>query len=313
MNRFLLLFAFLLSTLALRAQTNITFCVDMTSVAGSTDFAAQAIAFDFNGFNSGGTPLSDPEGDNIFCGTFSLGAGEVRFNFFYAAAGGAGGPENLDPLAGQACVNSGDGGIKRTYTVLNGQPETISFVWESCDGSMPVELTGFSGEAMAKHNRLYWTTAREENVQWHILERSNRGRNNWEEVARTQGAMFSTEEQGYTLDDETPPSTAYYRLRSVDYDGSEGISPIVLLERSTDGIVIQAFPNPAGDRLDVVLNSKEVRTAGLSLFTADGREVLSDNRRLNAGSNNISLNLRTVPTGIYFLRVGEQVMRVVRN
>jgi hypothetical protein len=178
---------------------------------------------------------------------------------------------------------------------------------------MPVELSGFSGEAMAKHNRLYWTTATEENVQWHILERSHRGRNNWEEVARTQGASLSTEEQAYTLDDETPLSIAYYRLRSVDYDGSEGFSPILMLERANDGIVIQAYPNPAGDRLDVVLSSKEAGTADLSLFAADGREVLSDNRRLNAGSNNLSLDLSTISPGIYFLRVGEQVVRVVRN
>ena len=312
MTRFLLLFTFLFSMLVVRAQTDITFCVDMTSVAGSPDFAAQAIAFDFNFFNSGSTQLTDM-GNNVFCGTYSLLAGEVRFHFFYASSDGGGGPENLTPLAGQACVNDGEGGIQRTYTVVNGQPETISFIWESCDGSMPVELSDFSGETMAKYNRLYWTTASEENVQWHILERSNSGRNNWQEVARTQGASLSTEEQVYTLDDETPLSIAYYRLRSVDYDGSEGFSPILMLERANDGIVIQAYPNPAGDRLDVVLSNSEAGTANLFLFAADGREVLSDNRRLNAGSNNLSLNLSTVPPGVYFLRVGEQVLRVVRK
>ena len=86
-----------------------------------------------------------------------------------------------------------------------------------------------------------------------------------------------------------------------------------MLERANDGIVIQAYPNPAGDRLDVVLSNSEAGTANLFLFAADGREVLSDNRRLNAGSNNLSLNLSTVPPGVYFLRVGEQVLRVVRK
>lgn len=312
MKRFLLLFTLLISLFSVRAQTDITFCVDMTSVAGSTDFAAQAIAFDFNSFNSGTTPLTDM-GSNIYCKTFPLAAGEVRYNFFFAAAGGAGGPENLAPLAGQACVNDGEEGIKRTYTVVNGQSQTVFFVWETCDETLPVELADFRGETLAKHNRLYWTTAREENVQWHILERSNDARNNWEEVARTQGARLSTEEQGYTLDDEAPTATAYYRLRSVDYDGSQGISPIIMLERVNDGITIQAYPNPAGDRLEVVLNSKDTGTASLFLFAADGREVLSDNRRLEAGLNTLSLDLSALPPGIYFLRVGEQVLRVVRD
>lgn len=312
MKQIILLFPLLLSLFAVRAQTNITFCVDMTSVAGSPDFSAQAIAFDFNSFNSGSTQLTDM-GNNVFCGTYSLAAGEVRFHFFYASSDGGGGPENLTPLAGQACVNNGDNGVQRTYTVVNGQPETISFVWESCDGSMPVELSGFSGEAMAKHNRLYWTTATEENVQWHILERSHRGRNNWEEVARTQGASLSTEEQAYTLDDETPLSIAYYRLRSVDYDGSEGFGPILMLERANDGIAIQAYPNPAGDRLEVVLNRNAAGTATLFLFAADGRAVRSDNRQLTAGWNTLSLDLSMVPAGVYFLRIGDDVVRVIRK
>jgi hypothetical protein len=313
MKRFLLLPLLLVSVFAVRAQTNITFCVDMTSVAGSTDFSAQAIAFDFNGFNSGGTPLTTT-GDNIFCGTFSLAAGEVRYNFFYAAASGAGGPENLSPLAGLACVSDGVGGIKRTYTVVNGQPETVFFVWESCGGTLPVALAYFRGETLAKHNRLYWTTAREENVRWHILERSNSGWDNWEEVARTQGASLSTEEQAYSLDDEAPPATAYYRLRSVDYDGSTGIGPILMLERANDAVnTIGAYPNPTGDQLDVVLSSPEAGTAGLFLFAADGRAVLSANRRLEEGLNTLSLDLSSVPAGIYFLRVGEEVLRVVRD
>ncbi len=283
----------------------------MTSVASVPGFAAQAIAFDFNSFNSGSTPLTNT-GDNVFCGTFDLADGEVRFNFFYAGANGAGGGEDLTPLDGEPCVSSGAGGVKRTYTVVNGQSETVSLVWESCDALLPVELSHFGGEALAKTNRLYWTTAREENVQWHILERSA-GLDSWEEVARTQGAMVSIEEQRYSLDDVAPLLSAYYRLRSVDYDGSEDISPVLMLERASAGLALQAYPNPVGDRLEVLLKSNAVSTAALYLFTADGREVLSDNRPLEAGSNNLSINLSAVPAGIYFLRVGEQVLRVVKK
>lgn len=320
MKRFLLLLPLLIAMFGLRAQTDITFCVDMTSVASVPGFAAQAIAFDFNSFNSGSTPLTNM-GGNIFCGTFDLADGEVRFNFFYAGANGAGGGEDLDPLDGEPCVSSGSGGIKRTYTVVNGQTETVSFVWETCDAILPVELVNFSGEALTKVNRFYWTTASEENVEWHILERNSGGHNSWEEVARsassleprTQGASLGTEEQRYSLDDEAPLLSAYYRLRSVDYDGSEDISPVLMLERATAGVVLRAYPNPAGNRLEVLLNSSEVSTASLYLLAADGREIFSDNRKLEEGPNNLSLNLSTVPAGIYFLRVGEQVLRVVKR
>lgn len=312
MKQLLLLFSLFLSAATAQAQTDITFCVDMTSIADAPDFAAQAIAFDFNSFNSGSTPLSDPDGDNIFCGTFSLAAGEVRFNFFAAAADGAGGPENLDPLLGQSCVNNTDGQVKRTFTVTAGVPETLFFVWESCDGTLPVTLANFSGEALDKHNRFYWTTATEENVQWHILDRSNDGRNNWQEVARTQGAMFTTEEQGYSLDDTAPPASAYYRLRSVDYDGSEGISDILQLVR-TPTTALRVYPNPVGDRLEVSLQVETPTQTRLLLIAADGRVISAIDQELAIGLNQLSLDLTDVPAGIYILRVGEETMTVVKR
>lgn len=238
----------------------------------------------------------------------------MRYNFFYASANGGGGPEDLSTLSGQACVNTVDNVVKRSYTVVDGVPETVSFVWETCDGTiLPVDLMDFSGEVLPKRNRLNWTTAREENVQWHILERSNSGRNNWQEVARTQGARSGTEERGYSLDDQAPPASAYYRLRSVDYDGSEGFSPIVFLERDNAVSTIKAYPNPAGDRLEISLTSQTEGPAQLSLFAPDGREVLSTSVTLVTGINNLSLNLQKVPAGAYFVRVGEEVLRVVKR
>lgn len=312
MKHFLLLFALFLLAPALRAQTDITFCVDMTSIADAPDFAAQAIAFDFNGFNSGGTPLSDPEGDNIFCGTFSLAAGEVRFNFFAAAADGAGGPEDLDPLLGQSCVNEVDGLVKRTFTVTAGVPESLFFVWESCDGTLPVTLESFTGETLDKYNRFYWTTTSEENVQWHILERSNSASNDWQEVARTQGATLTTEAQGYVLDDVTPPASAYYRLRSVDFDGTEGVSNILQLTRSGETALL-AYPNPVDNYLEVSLQSAEPAQARLLLLAADGRVVMAGNQALVSGANQLRLDLTTLPAGVYVLRVGEHSTTVVRR
>ncbi|WP_367387936.1 CUB domain-containing protein [Lewinella sp. LCG006] len=113
---------------------DITFCVDLTCEANTPGFAAQAIAFDFNSFNSGPTPLTNT-GDNIWCRTETLPVGEVRYNFFYAAAAGAGGPENLAGLNGSACTSTVAGEVKRSYTVVAGQNETVTYAWESCDAT----------------------------------------------------------------------------------------------------------------------------------------------------------------------------------
>jgi hypothetical protein len=202
--------------------------------------------------------------------------------------------------------------VKRTFTVTAGVPETLFFVWESCDGTLPVALSSFTGEVLDKHNRFYWTTASEENVQWHILERSGNGRDSWREVARTQGAMFTTEEQTYSLDDTDPLTSAYYRLRSVDYDGSEGVSTMLQLER-TATTALRAYPNPVGDRLEVVLQAEQSVQTQVSLSAADGRVVFMADQELSSGTNQLSVDMTNVPAGVYVLRVGKEAITVVRR
>ncbi|MEZ4987827.1 MAG: hypothetical protein R2795_22830, partial [Saprospiraceae bacterium] len=113
---------------------DVTFCVDYTCVADLTGFAAQQINFD-GGTLSGFQPLVDM-GNNIWCGTFALPVGEtVRYSFFYAAAEGAGG---LEDLTGLACENNG----RRTYTVTDETTQSLTFAWESCDQAADCGPTG---------------------------------------------------------------------------------------------------------------------------------------------------------------------------
>ncbi len=111
---------------------NVTFCVDYTCVAGAPGFAAQQIQFE-NGPFAGFQTLTQTPGTNIWCRTFALPVGlVVRYNFFYAAAAGAGGPENL--AGATACTVTG----KRTLTVAAGPPaQLVTFAWQSCS-STPV-------------------------------------------------------------------------------------------------------------------------------------------------------------------------------
>jgi regulation of enolase protein 1 (concanavalin A-like superfamily) len=106
--------------------TNVTFCVDYTCVAQTPGFAAQQIYFE-GGPSNGYRNLTNM-GNNIWCGTFAIPAGEVRFNFFFAGASGAGGPENL---TGLACTSNGAGGLKRSFNV-SGTSQSVTYAWQSC-------------------------------------------------------------------------------------------------------------------------------------------------------------------------------------
>jgi len=105
---------------------SVTFCVDYTCVASTPGFAAQQIYFvATNSFSN----LTNT-GNNIWCTTLSFPTGSnVSYRFHYAAAGGAGGLENV---TGLSCASNG----ARTLTVADA-PQSVTFAWQSCS-STPV-------------------------------------------------------------------------------------------------------------------------------------------------------------------------------
>ena len=139
---------------------------------------------------------------------------------------------------------------------------------------LPVELTAFTGEAMEKTNQLYWETASEENTQWHIIERSVDGRDSWEVVGQTAAVGFSTTAQQYKMEDTQPLSMAYYRLRSVDFDGSEMISDIITVERERiSDEVVAVQPNPTQGEVTITFDLAEAGKYRLLLTDVNGRIV----------------------------------------
>ena len=99
--------------------TDITLCADLSCLP-NTD--AAAVAGQFNGF-SPTEPLIN-QGGGIYCATVGLEAGPQEFKFFTAAEQF----ENFGP-EDAACTTNGN----RVINVVEGQQETYTFGWESCD------------------------------------------------------------------------------------------------------------------------------------------------------------------------------------
>lgn len=65
---------------------------------------------------------------------------------------------------------------------------------------------------------------------------------------------------------------------------------------------VQAFPNPANDKLTITLPAS-VKQASLSLINATGHAVLESN---TASSRTIQLNISQLPKGLYVLHIAYQ-------
>jgi len=94
-------------------------------------------------------------------------------------------------------------------------------------GTLPVELTSFSGVTERNVNHLTWTTASETNCANFDLEQSPDGIN-FTNIGTVQGAGNSTTTNTYTYIDEHPfIGTTYYRLKQSDFDGSYEYSTVI--------------------------------------------------------------------------------------
>jgi len=165
---------------------------------------------------------------------------------------------------------------------------------------------------------LMWSTASEENTEWHIIERSIDGRSGWQEVDRTAAAGFTVEQQDYILEDKKPVAKAYYRLRSVDFDLSENVSELVYLERRASAFeIISIFPNPTKAGLTVDFEVVEEETVTISLMDMLGQTISNQKIDANAGVNTTQFEMNGLATGVYFINIsnasGQLTKRVLKN
>ena len=99
---------------------------------------------------------------------------------------------------------------------------------------IPIELKSFTGTVEGRVNVLNWETLTEINVKSHIVERSVDGKG-WSEVGSVAGKRNSQASVKYTLEDRNPLVKAYYRLRTIDFDGKESFSSTIALTRKGKG------------------------------------------------------------------------------
>lgn len=171
---------------------------------------------------------------------------------------------------------------------------------------MPISLVSFKGTIINKSTLLTFSTATETNNSHFVIERSGDART-FAEIGQVRGAGTTQEPHEYTFTDEKPMNgTNYYRLRQVDFDGTESFSPVVsVVFGKSDRITIA--PSPATDRVNIRLEEALNADGQWQVFDNMGRQVLSG--AWEAESGDYDLDVVTLPEGMYTFRltVGAQV------
>jgi Secretion system C-terminal sorting domain len=168
--------------------------------------------------------------------------------------------------------------------------------------ALPIELKSFTGKALKSSNQLKWITSTEEGVKEHIIERSANGYNNWTLVGTTPSKGDARVDQSYSIEDKTPLTKSFYRLRSLDLDGREQFSNVISLTRQNNSFgVIAAYPNPAVDMINVQFNTLEEGNITARIVDMTGRLVLEQQMSALNGTNMFPVQLHGLSAGTYFI------------
>ena len=96
-------------------------------------------------------------------------------------------------------------------------------------------------------------------------------------------------------------TTFYYRIQSVDFDGSISFTETVVVTREArvETVSFSVFPNPTSDYLNMdVSGVEEGTTAVTTLYNEIGERTLVQNDLIYAGQS-VQLNLLSLHAGTY--------------
>lgn len=174
---------------------------------------------------------------------------------------------------------------------------------------LPVELITFHGKISGTSNHLFWSTASETNNDYFSIERSSDGQA-FIEIGRINGAGNSQSESTYTYTDFTPKiKTNYYRIKQIDFDGKYEYSNIISLKnKNKEKDKLLLYPNPAKNNLRLDFSTDHSSTAYIKIIDTQGKSILTQQSILGIGNNSILLDITSLPTGAYILKLsyGEQ-------
>ncbi|PLX30765.1 MAG: hypothetical protein C0600_07465 [Ignavibacteria bacterium] len=175
-------------------------------------------------------------------------------------------------------------------------------------GAIPVELSSLSAEWAGNQVMIEWSTATETNNYAFALERSSPLFPTWREITLIPGAGTSTTSHHYVYVDQPPVESQFerltYRLRQIDFDGTETLSHEVTVEstasRSTPGI-LRIYPQPAHNI--VTLHCSMILAGEITVRIHDlvGRVVHTSRRMAGNSYNTMAISTHDLPSGYYLV------------
>lgn len=190
---------------------------------------------------------------------------------------------------------------------------------------LPIELIDIYALGVVDHINVSWNVASEFNLSHYELERSEDGQNFI--YLQSIAALGNTSNsQSYTYDDFEVRNFQqyYYRVKSVDLDGSFEYTPLVMAsigenQAGFNENTVVVFPNPTLDDFSISLNLDKNREVSISVSNMLGQILYQESMDVKTGNTVKQINSQTWAPGVYNIELvdllgGEIIIkRIIKN
>lgn len=180
------------------------------------------------------------------------------------------------------------------------------FVANNSAPLLPISIKNLKASWLANQGLVQWTTATEDNAAGFDVERSTDGRS-FESIGFVKAKGNSATEVAYQFIDAGAAASSankfFYRLRLKDLDGKYVYSTVVSIVRGAAANIVRMYPNPARNQVTLSVFANADETLQWVMTDAGGRVVKSNRTGVRRGDNTISIDLSSLPAGLYQLSV----------
>ena len=172
---------------------------------------------------------------------------------------------------------------------------------------LPVELVSFEASTDNQDVLLSWKAEKELNLEGYEVERSLDGETF--EYIGFVAANNTYQAQEYQFSDsDNQVGVVYYRLRSLDLDGSEEYSEVRSVKLNNGSrnplATVEVYPNPASDYVKVNTNNADQLNQTLSIYNAAGQIMTT-----TSFSDNTLVDVQNFKSGTYHVVVGTDTQK----
>ena len=177
------------------------------------------------------------------------------------------------------------------------------------NSALPVNLSSFTGSKAGETDILKWTSSSEQNNAYFNLQHSTDGIRFvtlQKVLTQAAGGNSATSLNYQTINPNPTTGHNYYRLEQVDIDGISTLhAKVIDLNRSGNGSIVNIYPNPVNDVLNIDLMATEAAVTVVKITDMSGRLVKQVQTNSVQGLNTINISLNALSSGLYTIQVLE--------